>query len=143
MSQPEHELQNRIRNALVEDCLLYRANVGRGWTGDKVEKAHPYRKTTVVLEPGDVVIRAARPFDTGLPAGFHDLFGLTPVRVTPAHVGDLFGVFTSIEVKTTSGRVSPKQQKFGKAINAHGGFTGVARSVEDAKTIVRGGLAKK
>lgn len=138
MSQSEHELQNRIRNALVDECLLFRANVGKGWTGNGVEKAHPYRNTTVVLEPNDVVIRQARPFDTGLPPGFHDLFGLVPVRIEPHHVGLVLGVFTSIEVKSETGRVRPKQQKFMDAVQFRGGRSGIARSIDDARKVVRG-----
>ena len=47
----EHEIQNRIRAALAPYCVIFRANVGKGYTLD------------------------GRYFSTGLPAGFSDLFG--------------------------------------------------------------------
>lgn len=47
----EHIIQNNIRIALSNDCVIFRANVGKGFTKD------------------------GRYFDTGLPKGFSDLFG--------------------------------------------------------------------
>lgn len=47
----EHEIQNEIRAALANDCMIFRANVGRMKTPD------------------------GRYFSTGLPVGFPDLFG--------------------------------------------------------------------
>lgn len=47
----EHAIQNEIRLALYDSCVIFRANVGKGFTFD------------------------GRYFDTGLPKGFSDLFG--------------------------------------------------------------------
>lgn len=47
----EHEIQNEIRAALTPLCVIFRANVGTGYTKD------------------------GRYFSTGLPKGFSDLFG--------------------------------------------------------------------
>lgn len=47
----EHIIQNNIRIALSNDCVIFRGNVGKGFTKD------------------------GRYFDTGLPKGFPDLFG--------------------------------------------------------------------
>lgn len=47
----EHIIQNNIRIALSNDCVIFRGNVGKGFTKD------------------------GRYFDTGLPKGFSDLFG--------------------------------------------------------------------
>lgn len=48
----EHEIQNEIRVALAPYAVIFRCNVGRGYTQD------------------------GRYFSTGLPAGFPDLFGV-------------------------------------------------------------------
>lgn len=48
----EHDIQNRIRIAVSPYCVIFRANVGRGFTAD------------------------GRYFSTGLPVGFSDLFGV-------------------------------------------------------------------
>jgi len=45
-------------------------------------------------------------------------------------------VFTSIEVKTPTGRLRPEQRQWIDAVTAAGGIAGVARSVEDAKALL-------
>ena len=51
-------------------------------------------------------------------------------------VGQRVAVFTSVEVKTATGRVSTEQRQWLEAVQAAGGIAGVARSVEDALRIV-------
>ena len=57
----EHGIQNAIRNVLAGKAMIFRANVGRGWTGNNARKIT--RRGMVHVEPGDVVISNARPFD--------------------------------------------------------------------------------
>jgi hypothetical protein len=45
-------------------------------------------------------------------------------------------VFTSIEVKTPTGRVTPDQHSWLNMVQQAGGIAGVARSVQDAKEIL-------
>jgi len=45
-------------------------------------------------------------------------------------------VFTSIEVKTPTGRLVPMQASWLGAVQGAGGIAGVARSVEDAVRII-------
>lgn len=47
----EHKVQNQIRLALADTCVIFRMNVGSGYTFD------------------------GRYFSTGVPKGFSDLFG--------------------------------------------------------------------
>lgn len=47
----EHRIQNEIRTALADSCIIFRMNVGTGYTAD------------------------GRYFNTGVPKGFPDLFG--------------------------------------------------------------------
>lgn len=47
----EHRIQNKIRLALADSCIIFRMNVGTGYTAD------------------------GRYFNTGVPRGFSDLFG--------------------------------------------------------------------
>ena len=125
----EHEIQNKIRNELAGKALIFRANVGRAWTGDKLE--HLPGRRLLITEP--------RPFSTGLPPGFSDLFGITRVVITPDMVGQTVAVFTALETKTTKGKASEKQDAFIKAVNDNGGRAGVVRSIEDALRIIGGG----
>lgn len=130
----EHGLQNTIRNALAGLLPLFRANVGTGWTGRKVERVGT--AGTIYVSPGDVVIRDARPFTTGLPEGFSDTFGVLAVTVTPEMVGQVIGQAVFGEVKTESGRLSPKQAAFLQAMKRHGARAGVWRSPGDALAMV-------
>ncbi len=76
-----------------------------------------------------------RPVQFGLCKGSADLIGWRTVTVTPEMVGQRIAVFTSIEVKTPTGRLSPEQQQWLDAVQAAGGIAGVARSVEDAQRL--------
>ena len=128
--QAERAIQNEIRNALTGDGLFFRANVGRGWTGTPVRRNG--------LPDGAVLLLDARPFDTGLPSGFSDLFGIRPRLITEADVGNLFGQFAAIECKAAWGRTSTLQAAFLAAISANGGLAGVARSAAEARAIIGG-----
>jgi hypothetical protein len=97
----EGPLMRHIMCALAEaGCVIFRANVGK-----------------FKMEDG-------RWFDTGLPPGFSDLFGIAP---------DGRPLF--VEVKTETGRVRPEQLRFIEAMVARGARAGVARSVDDALRI--------
>jgi hypothetical protein len=89
-----------------------------------------YRNNCGVLQD-----RRGVPVRYGLQPGSSDLIGWTIRTVTPDMVGQQVAVFTSIEVKTPTGRVKPEQQQWLDAVQAAGGIAGVARSVEDALRI--------
>jgi hypothetical protein len=78
-----------------------------------------------------------RPVQFGLCKGSADLIGWRTVTVTPEMVGTAIAVFTSIEVKTATGRLRPEQQQWLDAVRAAGGIAGVARSVSDAEALLR------
>ena len=78
-----------------------------------------------------------RPVQFGLCKGSADLIGWRTITITPDMVGQQVAVFTSIEVKTPTGRVRPEQQQWLKAVQAAGGVAGIARSVEDAQAIIK------
>jgi hypothetical protein len=78
-----------------------------------------------------------RPVSFGLCKGSADLIGYRSITITPDMVGQQVAVFTSIEVKTATGRLRPEQQQWLDAVQAAGGIAGVARSVEDAETLLR------
>lgn len=101
----EHKLMNEIRIALSENgCISFRMNVGKMRTPD------------------------GRYFDTGVPVGFSDIFGLR----------ESDGKAFFIEVKTSKGRLSPKQKIFLEAMQSAGAIAGVCRSKEDAKKLIKG-----
>ena len=101
----EHRIQNEIRLALADTCVIFRINVGKGYTPD------------------------GRYFDTGVPKGFSDLFGV--------RISDGRAVF--IEVKTPQGRPTDQQKNFLETMRKNGAIAGVCRSPEEAVQLVTGG----
>ena len=65
-----------------------------------------------------------------------DLIGITPVTITPQHVGDVLGVFTSIECKRAGWRYNPNsrdkaQREWAHIITTLGGFAHFATDPKD------------
>ena len=126
----ERNIQNEIRLKLAPGTALFRVNAGgEAWTGNEIIK----------LADGSVLIRDARRFIAGVPAGFSDLFGIRPVTITEDMVGETLGVFVAIEVKAGRRTPTEKQDHFISFVKEHGGRAGIARSVEDAQKIIDGG----
>lgn len=76
---------------------------------------------------GKVKTADGRWFDSGLPSGFPDLFGYKPEN----------GKIYFIEVKTKSGRRRKDQVAFANGLRNKQCIYGVARSADEAVTIVR------
>ena len=115
MANAETEIQQRIRLALGTrpDLRLFRNQVGQ------------------LTDP-----RTGRPVQFGLARGSADLIGWRSVVITPEMVGQRVAVFTSLEVKTPTGRLTPAQQAWLGTVHNAGGIAGVARSVRDANEIL-------
>lgn len=114
----ESDIQNAIMIALSEaGCTVWRNNVGTGWQGRMSR-----------TKGGSVILDDPRPLHAGLCVGSSDIIGITAD-----------GRFLAVEVKTKTGRVSDEQQRFIDAVRRKGGVAGVARSVEDALSLLSGG----
>ena len=110
---------------------IFRNNVGMGWCGEG--KTFCARAPcTVSLQPGDVVLRKARPLHAGLFKGSGDLIGWRPVTITQAMVGTTIAQIVSAEVKQGRDTVKPDQQNWLDAMNRDGGLAFVARSEREA-----------
>lgn len=72
-----------------------------------------------------------------------DLVGIRPVLITPDMVGSVIGVFVALECKASDWKYratdkhSVAQQRFIELVRAAGGFAGFARSVDEAREILR------
>lgn len=112
---PETRLMHTIMLALSEaGCIVWRNNTGLGYTG------------RVIHKQGDVVTLAgSRVIPFGLCVGSADLIGITKE-----------GKFLAVEVKTKTGKPTKEQLNFIAAVNAAGGKAGIARSVEEALSII-------
>lgn len=129
-NKTETPIMHEIHLALgsLPDTRLVRNNVGRAWVPrGKVERME-----------GGVFLPHGAIYDWGLQNGSSDLIGITRVVITPEMVGQVVGVFTSIEVKTKTGRTSKEQKNWLGMVSKFGGLGGVARSVVDAMRIIRG-----
>ena len=104
---------------------LFRNNVAVAWTG---QSSRFSKASTVIVQPGDVLIRNARPLHAGFCTGSSDLLGWSQ--------RDGVAVFTAVEVKTDTGRVTPEQAAFIETVRGAGGIAGVARSVDDARELI-------
>ena len=115
VANAETDLQQRIRLALgtQSDLRLFRNQVGQ------------------LSDP-----RTGRPVQFGLARGSADLIGWRTITITPEMVGQRVAVFTSIEVKTPTGRLTPAQSAWLGTVRGAGGIAGIARSVADAFEIV-------
>jgi hypothetical protein len=67
--------------------------------------------------------------------GSGDLIGYTPTVITPDMVGKTVAIYTSIEVKTDTGKPSKEQLDFSERVRSRGGRAGIARSPEEARKI--------
>ena len=115
VANAETDIQQRIRLAVGtrSDLRLFRNNTG------------------TLPDP-----RTGRPVQFGLARGSADLIGWRTITITPEMVGQRIAVFTSIEVKTTTGHLTPAQQAWMGTVRTAGGIAGVARSVRDAEEIL-------
>jgi len=110
----------------------FRQNVGLGWVGKSERFSHA---ATVRVNPGDVVIRAARPLHAGLCVGSGDIIGLTRRVVTPAMIGSTVGLFTSAEIKNGRTGTTKEQHAFREMVQEAGGIAGIIRTVEEGEAL--------
>lgn len=127
----ESNIQRLIMLAVSKaGATVFRNNVAQAWVGNsiKIQKAGMFP-----VEPGDVVIKQARPLHAGLVKGSSDLIGIDHAT----------GRFLALEVKTQKGKVDEHQRNFLDRIIQFGGIAGVARSPQDAVEIIESARIKK
>lgn len=126
----EHDIQNAIRLHISKYGLatLFRGNVGQAFTGSPND---------ITKKPnGTVIIQNARPFRSGLPVGWPDLFGFRLIEITPEMVGKELPVFCAIEVKQQGKHPTVAQKACLNYLKDNGCFAGVATSPEEAESIL-------
>lgn len=109
---------------------IFRNNTAKAWVGS----------SSLRYSNGDVLVRSARVLHCGLTKGSSDLIGWTKIKITKSMVGKEVAVFTAIEVKTQTGKVTEEQKSFIDAVKKDGGMAGVARTPGDAANIISGYL---
>jgi len=123
----EIKIQNRIAiECSDKETRLWKNDNGLAWQG-KVSR----------LKNNAMLISHAKAISYGLGKGSADLVGFKKVKITQEMVGSELAVFVAIEVKTKNGRASQDQKNYINMIDSHGGISGIAKSVEDAKEILK------
>lgn len=111
-------------------AVTFRNNVAKAWVGQATQISKPQ---TMLLQPGDVIIRNARPLHAGLTKGSSDLIGWNAITVLPSMLGKRVAVFTAIETKSKTGRLTVEQGNFLDQVMDAGGIAFVARTPEDVE----------
>lgn len=104
---------------------LFNNPVGIAWSG---KIAHRTSTELTLLHP--------RAIHFGLADGSADLIGWRTITISPDMVGGQVAVFTSVEAKTPTGRVDPKQKQWRDAVHAAGGLAAIVRSVDDGRLLL-------
>lgn len=133
MAEAELMRKLQLRFSLL-GARVFRNNNGMGWTG----KAETVRESgNVMVHPGDVVIRKARPLHAGLMPGSSDLIGYQSVIISPSMVGSRFALFTSPEIKRpTKSKEQQNQQDWINAIKEAGGQAGFVHTEEECDSLI-------
>lgn len=115
---------------------LFRNNVALAWVSDGKPIKITGRPRAVTLQPGDVVLRGARPLHAGLAPGSGDLIGWVSREIRPEDVGQTWAVLLSAEAKDGAGRLEPEQRTWLHNVRKAGGIAGVVRCEEDIIALV-------
>lgn len=94
---------------------LFRTFCGVAYAGKLVERG----ATRVVIDPAQVI--------SGFPNGTSDTIGWTTIVVTAEMVGKRIAVFTAMEAKGPTGRLTVEQRRFLAAVRGAGGIAEVFR----------------
>lgn len=127
MPDSEKKISDKIRLELSRryGMPIFTNPSGTGWLGRFMRK-----------DGDSIVLLGARPISFGLMPGSPDLVGWKPIVIQPEDVGKKVAVFVGIEVKALHGRFRAEQIRFLERLEQDGALCGVARSVEDAVTII-------
>jgi len=126
----EAEIMRQIQVAVNKSgTRIFRNNVAMGWAGIALKAEKSARG--VLMSPGDVLVKHARPLHAGLCPGSSDLIGWTPVKITQEMVGKTLAVFTGLEVKDKT-KATEEQEAFIAAVKSDGGIAAVVHSEKEA-----------
>ena len=116
------ELSRHFRGAIV----LFRNNVGRFWSGRITSQKN-----------GITTLQNARLVVCGFGEGSSDQIGFSSIQITQEMVGKNIAIFTAIEIKSKSVRVTDEQLKFLKFIESKGGIALVYRDGQNIVELIK------
>lgn len=113
----------------LPNVKIFRNNVAMAWTG---KSAVMNERKQIWVNHGDVIIHQGRPLHAGLCVGSSDLIGFKSIIVTPDMIGRTVAVFTAVEVKSKSGKLSAEQIAFINMVQKSGGIAFMASDENEA-----------
>lgn len=123
----EQDIQAQILIELSKNNVYaLRINSGNFWGGE------------VLSHNGDMLLLKHPTKIAGAPAGTSDIIGCKTVIISQEMVGKTVGIFTCIEVKKPSEKPKPHQEKYLALMNSRGAIAGVAKSPEEAVSLIEG-----
>jgi len=134
--------ETNIVNSIMKDVSPHGARLFRNVRGYfyTIDSVKSLIKATLSLNTMSIKIAIGnlRSVMAGLLApGASDLVGFMPIIITAEMVGQKIAIFASLEVKTDTGKPTAEQLHFCKIVRESGGFSGVVRSPEEARKILK------
>ncbi len=130
MPLPQSDAHGQSEGAVQQDIRLYASQIGASLWRNNNGAAVDSTGRHIRYGLGNDSKRINDHFKSS------DLIGITPMMVTPQHVGRMLGVFTAVEVKQGAWRWtgSPREQaqwKYLQLVASKGGIATFATSKED------------
>lgn len=113
-------------SSLLPSVRLFRNNIGKVWTG-----------AVVSMRDRHLILSNPRPFHAGLIKGSSDLIGWNTVTVSQEMVGKKVAIFTAVEIKTGSVKITPEQKVFIENVNRAGGIAGIVYDETQALNLIK------
>jgi hypothetical protein len=150
----EHEIQQRVLMRLNSrrGVRVFRNNIGMGFSGtefidrEKLFNAlqHVMRlllkfpeKTIagILYKCGIIILSKPRRIRFGLHPGSGDLIGWKSITISPEMVGKKIAILTSVEVKSSHGRLSEDQKNWIEQVTVAGGIARMVKTTDEADEI--------
>jgi len=125
--------QARVDLSTDPSLRLFRNQAGQAWAGP-----WHYAGRDEVAPWGSVIITDPYRVSCGLVEGAGDLLGWQRRFITTSMIGQSIAVFTSLEAKSTRGRLTEPQKNWIKQLLADGGIAGMFRNSAEARAIIDG-----
>lgn len=138
MPLPTFSASGQSEAVIQQDIRLYASQIGASLWRNNIGVAQDATGRHIRYGLGNDSKRINDQFKSS------DLIGVTPMMITPAHVGRMVGVFTAIEVKQAGWQYggSEREQaqwKYLQLVASKGGFATFATAKEDyAKCLING-----
>ena len=117
--------KKRLEALWLKFPTTFRQDVGSGYPAEKRKEFRATKDGVFPVKKGDLIIKNPSRIKYGLEEGSGDLIGWTEKIITPDMIGETVAIFTSVEDKSESDRISVEQIIWLLNIQAAGGVAKV------------------